>query len=150
MTKKPGFSLVELAIYITIVGILAVFVLPNLISWIGRASYRKAESEMLTFAQELTMYSSDIGHYPRKLEDLIRKPTDDLEAAKSWRYAYLKEGSYALNEEGKIADPWQQPYRYHVNTKGAKHPYELSSEGDPKASEPSPINVWEIKAKSAL
>ncbi len=147
MTKKPGFSLVELAIYITIVGILAVFVVPNFIAWIGRASNQKAESEMLTFAQELTQYNFDIGHYPRKLEDLVNKPTDDQEAARKWRYAYLKEGSYTRNDEGQILDPWKQPYHYHRNASGAKHPYELSSDGDPKASEPYTISVWDIKAK---
>jgi len=45
----------------------------------------------------------------------------------------------ATIKEGKIVDPWDQPYQYRV-TKGGKHPFELYSLGDPDA--PERFDAW--------
>ena len=146
MTKQSGFSLVELSIYLVIVGILAVVAVPFYRGWVTRTQIGKAESELLLFKTSIVRYNFDIGKYPGKLEDLVTKPTYDAEAAKSWHTALVDPTTVKLSSDGKLLDPWGELYQYRV-TKGGKNPYELYSKGDPEASEPYKIDVWNIKSK---
>jgi general secretion pathway protein G len=145
MTKQSGFSLIELTIYIVIVAILSVTMIPLVTSWIGRARISTTNENLKMLKTAIQQYSFDIGKYPTKLEDLINKPTEK-EAAEKWHYPFLDKASVPLNTDGKICDPWKEPYQYRVNPKGSDRAFELYSNGDPDASEPFKIDVWKLSA----
>lgn len=142
MTKQSGFSLLELMIYITIVGILAGGAYLFFSGRIGAAKESAAKTDLRTFKTAITMYKNDIDRYPGTLEDLIRKPSDP-EALKRWRNKYVDPENLKV-EDGKIVDPWENPYHYRV-TKGGKNPYELWSDGDQEAENPVRIDAWDLK-----
>lgn len=145
MTKQSGFSLIELSIYLVIVGLLAVVAIPLYTGYVARAKVSKAEQELLLFKASIIQYNLTMNQYPKKLEDLITKPTYDAEVAKTWR-AFVDPGTVKQSSDGKILDPWNEPYQYRP-TKGGKRPFELYSNGDPEASEPYKIDAWDIKSK---
>ncbi len=61
-----GFSLIELLIVITIIGILAVVFLPKITSGPERARDAKRISDVADIANAIEMYKQDIGNYPIK------------------------------------------------------------------------------------
>ncbi len=144
MTKQSGFSLIELSVYLVIVGLLAVVAIPMYTSYVANAKKTKAEGELLVFKQAIIQYSFDNGQYPKKLEDLITKPSDS-EAAKNWRQL-VDPSNLKRSSDGKILDPWNEPYQYRP-TKGGKQQFDLASTGDTEASEPVKIDVWKITSK---
>jgi len=141
MTKQSGFSLIELMIYITIVGILAGGAYLFFTGRIGAAKESSAKTDLRTFKAAILMYNNDIGKYPAVLEDLIRKPSDP-EALKRWRNKYVETDNLKI-EDGKILDPWENPYHYRP-TKSGNRQYELWSEGDPEAENQVRIDVWDL------
>jgi len=138
--ERAGFTFIELVVVILIIGILAVTIGPGLLEWVGKAKDKKALVELKTIKQALQIYSVDIGSYPNKLLDLVQKPTSGEGAAK-WRRSYLDADSVKI-VEGSIVDPWSNPYHYRV-TRGAKHPFELYSDGDSGSDNPVKIDAWE-------
>ena len=138
--KKEGFSLIELVIAITILGILAVIIGPRLMRWIGRASETKAQQELLVLKGSIVEYYAEVRQYPKTLIDLIRKPSAS-DIALKWHGPYV-EPEQANISGNNIMDPWDQPYQYRV-TRGGKHQFELYSLGNPE--EPKKIDVWEIR-----
>lgn len=140
MTKQSGFSLIELSIYLFIVGLITITIIPVVTTWMARARRSKTESELVQLQTAIQQYQLDIGQLPKKLEDLINRPAEKEIAAK-WPGAYISRMTVV---DGKIVDPWKEPYHYQP-TKGKQHPFELSSGGDPDASEPFKIDVWTIQ-----
>jgi general secretion pathway protein G len=131
--KNEGFSLLELIIAITIIGILAVVIAPNFMKWVGRAKETRTEQALNTIKLAINSYQADTGSYPKTLMDLIRKPGADV---KRWRGPYLDQTD--VPEDG-----WNQPFIYRVNPKGSPRPYELYAE----SPEGEKYSVWEIGQK---
>jgi len=61
---KRAFTLIELLIVVAIIGILAAIAVPNFLNAQLRAKIAKAESEMKTIADALSMYFLDNNNYP--------------------------------------------------------------------------------------
>lgn len=131
---KEGFSLLELMIAIAIMGILAAVIGPNLMSYLGKAKIKTAQSDLRTFEQAITMYQLDNNQYPTTLKDLVKRPAN----MPNWQ-----DGGY-LKKKDIPNDPWSQKYQYKL-TPGAEHPYELFSYGPKgKGSKESKIDVWKL------
>ncbi|MBI5754957.1 prepilin-type N-terminal cleavage/methylation domain-containing protein, partial [Candidatus Peregrinibacteria bacterium] len=62
--KKKGFTLIELLIVITIIGILAVALLPRIVGAPARARDVSRKANLNTLATALESYMSDNGSYP--------------------------------------------------------------------------------------
>lgn len=139
MTKQSGFSLLELLIYMAIVGILIVTIGPRMISYLSEAKESKAASEIATFKMTIDQYYAKMGHYPQVLEDLIRKPANEP----NWRRSLLDPETVNA-PDGKILDPWNNPYVYRPLPQGSKPPYDLHSNGDPDV-ESGRIDAWKKK-----
>lgn len=137
--KHAGFSLTEIVIAITIMGILAVFVAPPLFRWIKTANKRKAQAALLVFKDGLQGYKLDVQRYPNALIDLIRKPSGE----QRWSGPYVDPDTVEL-EGNNILDPWGQPYQYRL-TPGAGRPFALFSLGDTESDSPEQIDVWKIR-----
>ncbi|WP_025122507.1 MULTISPECIES: type II secretion system major pseudopilin GspG [unclassified Serratia (in: enterobacteria)] len=76
--KQRGFTLLEIMVVIVILGLLASFIVPNLMGNKDKADRQKAVSDIVALENALDMYRLDNGRYPNNqqgLAALIAKPT---------------------------------------------------------------------------
>jgi general secretion pathway protein G len=76
-TEVKGFTLLELLVVISIVGILAAIILAPLLKSKNNAYYGRSQGEFATIVNALAEYSSDYGGYPA---DVSRNLPPGLEA----------------------------------------------------------------------
>ena len=119
-----GFSMVELALYILIVGILAAAVLYFFQGIQQRASFSTTKTNLRMLKINIDMYYTDESKYPASLNVLVKA-------------GFMKKGA--------LRDGWGNDFRYKVTT-GAKKPYELYSFGPsgPQGTKEERINAWDL------
>jgi general secretion pathway protein G len=116
--KRRGFTLVEILLVVTIIGILAALVIPKIAGKSDQARRQKAFADVNGgIKAALGIYDVDTGKYPASLNDLFTQPSD----VRGWKGPYL-DGSMP-------EDPWGHPYVYVYP--GRKNPtgYDLYSLG---------------------
>lgn len=105
---RRGFTLLEILIVITILGILASLVAVKLMDRPGEARVLKAQMDIQSLETALKLYRLDNAFYPtteQGLTALVEKPTTGRIPA-NWR-----EGGYL--EKGALPkDPWGNDYLY--------------------------------------
>ncbi|HNR29256.1 MAG TPA: type II secretion system protein [Candidatus Hydrogenedentes bacterium] len=69
MKRNQGFTLIELLVVMAIIAILASIVVPNIVSWIGRARMTRAQAEIQSIETALAKMLSDVGR--NSLNDLL-------------------------------------------------------------------------------
>ncbi|MEM6672664.1 MAG: type II secretion system major pseudopilin GspG [Planctomycetota bacterium] len=95
---RAGFSLAELMVVIVIIGLLATFVVPNVMSKFTTAQLTKAKADLKTIADAVESYRMDnSARFPDDLEALVTK--DDR-------------GTSYLNSDVVPKDPWGNEYVY--------------------------------------
>jgi prepilin-type N-terminal cleavage/methylation domain-containing protein len=82
--KAKGFSLIELMIYVMIVGMLMVVMLPKLKNLFRRVADVKENRILQNWNSKILEYYIDMNIYPDKLEDLNTRPTQ-LRDTSNWR-----------------------------------------------------------------
>jgi general secretion pathway protein G len=105
---ERGFTLLEILIVITILGILASLVAVRLMDRPGEARALKAEMDIKTLETALKLYKLDNAFYPtteQGIKALVEQPTTGRIPTK-WR-----EGGY-LEKEVVPKDPWGNDYLY--------------------------------------
>jgi general secretion pathway protein G len=101
-----GFTLIELLIVLGILALLASFVAPQVLRYMGKARTDAAKVQINAIASALELYALDNGGYPPQqvgLAGLMQAP----QGATRWGGPYLKKA------EGLI-DPWGRPYQYRI------------------------------------
>lgn len=89
-----GFTLIELMIVITLVGILVAMALPNLVNQPRRAKEAVLKTNLHTMRDVIDQYHADKGHYPTSLETLVdegylrRIPVDPIADTQEWEVVY--------------------------------------------------------------
>ncbi|HEV3395528.1 MAG TPA: type II secretion system major pseudopilin GspG [Xanthobacteraceae bacterium] len=116
---ERGFTLVEILVVITIIGLIMALVGPRVIGYLGTAKVKAAKIQIESFSSALDLYYLDAGRYPSSSEGLAALAQRPGGAA-AWNGPYLK-GAAVPN------DPWGHPYLY--RSPGEHGPYDIVSYG---------------------
>ena len=116
---EGGFTLVEMLVVITIIGLIMALVGPRVLNYLGESKVKAAKIQIESFSAALDLYYLDNGAYPSANEGLtalVKHPS----SAPAWNGPYLRTGSVP-------DDPWGHPYVY--KAPGDHAPYEIDSYG---------------------
>jgi len=116
---EAGFTLVEMLVVITIIGLVVALVGPRVLGYLADSKIKTAKIQIESFSAALDLYYLDNGAYPASNEGLtalVQRPS----SAPAWNGPYLRTG-WVPN------DPWGHPYIYKVP--GDHAPYEIDSYG---------------------
>jgi len=116
---EGGFTLVEMLVVITIIGLIMALVGPRVLNYLSESKVKAARIQIESFSSALDLYYLDNGRYPTSSEGLpalVQRPAN----SSSWNGPYLKTGSVP-------SDPWGRPYIYRSPADHA--PYEIASYG---------------------
>ncbi|MCA8960886.1 MAG: type II secretion system protein GspG [Planctomycetes bacterium] len=103
--RSAGFSLIELIVVITIIGILATAVVMNLQGRDEDAKVAKVKADFTTCGSAIDMFKLDHGRFPDSLEELLNPP--DTGNGKK----YIK---------NMPTDPWtNEPYQIETSDDGS-------------------------------
>jgi len=101
---ERGFTLVEILVVITIIGLIMALVGPRVLNYLAESKVKAAKIQIESFSSALDLYYIDVGRYPSTsegLEALARQPG----GVQAWNGPYLRTGSVPK-------DPWGRPYVY--------------------------------------
>jgi general secretion pathway protein G len=116
---EAGFTLVEMLVVITIIGLIMGLVGPRVLSYLSESKTKAAKIQIESLVAAMDLYYLDNGRYPGANEGLgalVERPA----SSSAWNGPYLKTGSVP-------ADPWGHPYVYKVP--GEHAAYEIDSYG---------------------
>ena len=129
--RRRAFTLVEMLLVVTIIGILAALVIPRIAGTGERARITAAKADINGgIKSALGAYEVDNGNYPKSLQDLLVQPSN----ARNWHGPYL---------EKLPLDPWGSAYVYYYPGKHSPAGYDLLSVGpDQKEGTDDDIGNW--------
>lgn len=116
-----GFTILEILVVITIIGLLIGLVAPAALRQLAGARSSVAKQSIERLATVLDLYSLDMGSYPtteQGLAALVKKPS----GATRWNGPYLKGDEVPQ-------DPWSHPYVYRRPSERPGKEYDLCSTG---------------------
>ena len=102
--EQRGFTLVEILVVITIIGLIMALVGPRVLNYLAEAKVKAAKIQIESFSSTLDLFYLDTGRYPSATEGLtalVQRPG----GVENWNGPYLK-GTVVPN------DPWGHPYIY--------------------------------------
>lgn len=102
--REGGFTLVEILVVITIIGLIMALVGPRVLNYLGESKVKTAKIQIQSFASALDLFYLDAGRYPSSSEGLSAL-VQPISGVASWNGPYLKGGNVPL-------DPWGKPYVY--------------------------------------
>ena|ERR1700730_7641259 len=114
-----GFTLVEILVVITIIGLIMSLVGPRVLNYLSESKAKAAKIQIESLNSALDLFYLDTGRYPSGAEGLtvlVQRPTE----ATGWNGPYLKGGFVPK-------DPWGHVYVY--RSPGEHGPYDIISYG---------------------
>lgn len=114
LARRAGFTLVEMLLVVTIIGILATMAVLKIGGQTDVARRETTRGTIATISQAIQLYGLTHSGLPDSLEDLTVAPNDDVEAPL---------------DKNSLNDAWGQPVQY---KKLSKVKYELRSSGPDK------------------
>jgi general secretion pathway protein G len=100
MKRQGGFTLVEMIVVITIIGILATLVVVRYSGQTDQAKVAAAKSQLAQIEGAVISFNSHVGRLPKSLVELVEKPS----GVSNWQ-----EGGY-LKGKTVPKDPWGHEY----------------------------------------
>jgi general secretion pathway protein G len=116
---ERGFTLVEMLVVITIIGLIMGLIGPRVLNYLGESKVKTARIQLQSFSGALDLFYLDVGRYPSTSEGLAalaRRPP----GVAAWNGPYLKGGAVPN-------DPWNGPYVYRAP--GERGAYDIISYG---------------------
>ena len=116
---EQGFTLVEMLVVITIIGLIMGLIGPRVLNYLSESKVKAAKIQIQSFESALDLFNLDAGRYPSTAEGLtaLVRRTPGLAA---WNGPYLRGGNVPN-------DPWNNPYLY--RSPGDRGPYDIMSYG---------------------
>jgi general secretion pathway protein G len=114
-----GFTLVEMLVVLTIIGLIAALVGPRVLGYVSSSREKSAELQIAALASALDLFYIDTGRYPTKsegLQALVSRPA----SIQNWNGPYLRDGKVPF-------DPWGSQYTYDLS--GPNGPLQITSPG---------------------
>ena len=119
---EQGFTLVEMLVVITIIGLIMGLIGPRVLNYLSESKVKAAKIQMQSFASALDLFHLDAGRYPSTSEGLAALVRRTPGVA-GWNGPYLKGGNVPN-------DPWNNPYIYRApGEHGAFDIVSLGSDG---------------------
>jgi general secretion pathway protein G len=122
-TKQEGFTLLEVMVVIVILGMLAAFIVPNVMGNKEKADQKAAVANIVSLENSLDMYKLDNSAYPttdQGLQALVIKPN-------SPEPRNYRDGGYIKRLS---VDPWGNEYQYlNPGEHGAIDVFTLGADG---------------------
>jgi general secretion pathway protein G len=115
---EAGFTLVEMLVVITIIGLIMALVGPRVLTYLSDSKAKAAKIQIESFSSALDLYFLDLGRYPTSNEGLAALTQSNN--AQGWNGPYLRGGVVP-------SDPWGHGYVY--RSPGARAPFEIISLG---------------------
>ncbi len=84
VSRKRGFTMIELLIVISIIAILAAAIIPNFIGFDTEARVAATKSNLDTLRTRITLYRAKEGIYPNSLGDLLNRTYLDAGVQKAY------------------------------------------------------------------
>ncbi len=116
---QQGFTLVEMLVVITIIGLIMGLIGPRVLNYLSESKVKAARIQMQSFASALDLFYLDAGRFPSTSEGLAAL-VQRTPGVAAWNGPYLKGGSLPH-------DPWSHPYLY--RSPGERGPYDIMSYG---------------------
>src|SRR3954462_6493938 len=102
---EQGFTLVEMLVVITIIGLIMGLIGPRVLNYLSESKVKAAKIQLQSFAGALDLFYLDAGRFPSTSEGLDALVHRTAGAA-AWNGPYLKGGTVPN-------DPWNNAYVYH-------------------------------------
>jgi general secretion pathway protein G len=116
---QQGFTLVEMLVVITIIGLIMGLIGPRVLNYLSESKVKAARIQLQSFASALDLFYLDAGRFPSTAEGLAAL-VQRTPGVAAWNGPYLKGGSVPN-------DPWNHVYIYRVP--GEHGPYDIVSYG---------------------
>src|ERR1700744_1669555 len=116
---EEGFTLVEMLVVITIIGLIMGLIGPRVLDYLSESKVKAARIQFQSLASALALSYLDAGRYPSTSEGLDAL-VHQTPGAAAWNGPYLKGGSVPN-------DPWNHAYVY--RSPGEHGPYDIVSYG---------------------
>jgi general secretion pathway protein G len=116
---EQGFTLVEMLVVITIIGLIMGLIGPRVLNYLGESKVKAAKIQLQSFSSALDLFNLDAGRYPSSAEGLaalVRRAP----GVGAWNGPYLRGGDVPN-------DPWNHPYVYRAP--GQRGAYDIVSFG---------------------
>ena len=134
--SKKAFTIIELMVVITIIGILASLVAPKFMGKLETAKVKTTKSQLEMFSTALDSFNMDVGRYPTETEGLAVLWTRN-KGIKGYDGPYLP--------KAVESDSWGNPYIYKITSDD--HGFDIISYGkDGKEGgneKNADISLWE-------
>src|SRR6516162_1362840 len=115
--SESGFTLVEMLVVITIIGLIMALVGPRVLNYLTESKVKAARIQIESFSSALDLYYLDMGRYPTSAEGLSALVQPGASVS-GWNGPYLR-GAGVPN------DPWGHQYIY--RSPGEHAAYEIVS-----------------------
>ena len=112
---QSGFSLIEIVIVITLIALIAAFVVNKVAGQSDRAKVKLATVQVQDLAEKVQQFENDTGTLPGSLDGLVSDPGNTA----GWLGPYAK--------AAELKDPWNHAFEYRVPGDGK--PFDLMSYG---------------------
>lgn len=122
LSKRSGFTLIEIILVVVIIGILAGIAIPRMGGKTKRAQIAQAKGNITALSMAISEFEMENGSYPNSLDDLLD----------------TSKGGPFMDQMVIPLDPWGKPFVYTTPGAHNTHSYDLScTEGD------ITVNNWE-------